>query len=189
MLLQLVLERRFAMPIGELMEQRLLRPLGLSSTMVPSRGAHGRAVLAPLLIQRVVQGYSPEGVPIGTPGDQQTYYDFPGTGQMFSSARDLAVFLAAQLGDLPGHDALQAAMKATQQTKVFYSARNAQALAWEVNHNFDPPIIEQNAGLNHTSGYIGMLPCPKVGVVILANRGSQHAAEMGRRILPELARR
>ena len=80
-------------------------------------------------------------------------------------------------------------MKATQQTKVFYSPRNAQALAWEVNHNFAPPIIEKNAGLNNTSGYIGLLPEQKVGIVILANRGSQHAAEMGRRLLPELARR
>src|SRR5262249_42516284 len=89
---------------------------------------------------------------------------------------------------LPGHQALQAAMKATQQTKVFYGPRNAQALAWEVNYNFAPPIIEKNAGLNNTSGYIGMLPDHKLGIVILANRGSQHAAEMGRRVLPELAR-
>ena len=187
-LLQLVLERRFAMPIGELLQQRLLRPLGLSSTVVPAAGAHGRAALPPDLMQRAVQGYSPEGAPIGAPGDQQTYYDFPGTGQMFSTPRDLAVFLAAHLGELPGHQALQAAMKATQQTRVFYSPRNAQALAWEVNYNFAPPIVEKNAGLNNTSGYIGMLPDHKLGIVILANRGSQHAAEMGRRILPELAR-
>src|SRR5262245_24260371 len=186
-LLQLALERRFAMPIAELMQQRLLRPLGLSSTMVPAAGAHGRAALPPDLMQRTVQGYSPEGTTIGAPGDQQTYYDFPGTGQMFSTPRDLALFLAAHLGDLPGHDALQLAMKSTQQTKVFYGPRNAQALAWEVNYNSVPPIIEKNAGLNNTSGYIGMLPDHKLGIVILANRGSQHAAEMGRRILPELA--
>ena len=187
-LLQLVLERRFAMPIAELMQQRLLRPLGLSSTVVPAAGAYGRAALAPDLMQRTVQGYSPKGAPIGAPGDQQTYYDFPGTGQMFSTPRDLAVFLAAHLGELPGHEALQLAMKATQQTQVFYGPRNAQALAWEVNYNFAPPIIEKNAGLNNTSGYIGMLPDHKLGIVILANRGSQHAAEMGRRVLPELAR-
>jgi beta-lactamase class C len=187
--LQLVLERRFGMPIGELVEQRLLRPLGLSSTVLPLRGADGRAVLAPALMRRAVQGYAPDGRPTGAPGDQQTYYDFPGTAQMFSSVRDLAVFLAAHLGELPGHELLQAAMKSTQQTRVFYAARNAQALAWEVNHNFDPPIIEKNAGLNNTSGYIGMLPTRRLGIVILANRGSQHAAEVGRRLLPVLAAR
>jgi beta-lactamase class C len=187
--LQLVLERRFGMPIGELMERRLLKPLGLSSTVLPLRGADGRAVLAPALMNRAVQGYAPDGTPTGAPGDQQTYYDFPGTAQMFSSVRDLAVFLAAQLGELPGHELLQAAMKSTQRTRVFYAPRHAQALAWEVNHNFDPPIIEKNAGLNNTSGYIGMLPTKRLGIVILANRGSQHAAEVGRRMLPELAAR
>jgi beta-lactamase class C len=187
--LQLVLERRFGMPIGLLMEQRILQPLGLAATALPPRGADGRGELVPALMKRAVQGYSPEGTPIGAPGDQQTYYDFPGTGQMFSSARDLAVFLAAHLGESPGHGLLQAAMKVTQQARVSYSPRNAQALAWEINNNFDPPIIEKNAGLNNTSGYIGMLPTKRLGIVILANRGSQHAAEVGRRILAELAHR
>jgi beta-lactamase class C len=188
-LLQLVLERRFGMPIGRLMEQRILQPLGLSATALPLRGPDGRAELPPSLMKRAVQGYSPEGMPIGAPGDQQTYYDFPGTGQMFSSARDLAMFLTAHLGELPGHRLLQAAMKETQQTRVSYSPRNAQALAWEVNNNFDPPIIEKNAGLNNTSGYIGMLPTRRLGIVILANRGSQHASAVGRRLLAELASR
>jgi beta-lactamase class C len=187
--LQLVLERRFGMPIGDLVERRLLKPLGLSSTVLPLRGPDGRAILAPALMSRAVQGYAPDGTPTGGPGDQQTYYDFPGTAQMFSSVRDLAVFLAAQLGELPGHELLQAAMKSTQRTRVFYAPRLAQALAWEVNHNFDPPIIEKNAGLNNTSGYIGMLPTKRLGIVILANRGSQHAAEVGRRLLPALATR
>ena len=182
-LLQVALERRFGMPIAELMHRRLLAPLGMTSTFIPERGE-----LAAEFPDRVVQGYAEDGQPVGAPGDQQSYFDFPGTGQMFSTPRDLAVFLAAHLGELPGHQALQAAMKATQQTKVFYGPRNAQALAWEVNYNFAPPIIEKNAGLNNTSGYIGMLPDHKLGIVILANRGSQHAAEMGRRVLPELAR-
>jgi beta-lactamase class C len=187
--LQLVLERRFGMPIAELMERRILRPLGMSSTTLPMRGADGRAELAPALLNRVVQGYSPEGTPIGKPGDQQTYYDFPGTGQMFSSARDLTVFLTAHLGELSGHASLQAAMKEAQRTRVSYSPHNAQALAWEINNNFDPPIVEKNAGLNNTSGYVGVVPTRRLGIVILANRGSQHAAAVGRTVLSELARR
>ena len=127
--------------------------------------------------------------PIGGPGDQQSFYDFPGTGQMFSSARDLAIFLAAHLGDSATPHPLHSAMQLTQVPVVAYSARNWQALAWEVNYNFDPPIVEKNAGLNNTSGYIGMVPAKKLGLVILANRGSQDAAALGRRILSELARR
>jgi beta-lactamase class C len=51
--------------------------------------------MAPELLKRVLQSYSDMGMVIGPPGDQQSYYDFPGTRQMFSSARDLATFLAA----------------------------------------------------------------------------------------------
>jgi beta-lactamase class C len=188
-LLQLALERRFGMPIGDLMQQRILKPLGLSSTALPPRGPHDRAELAPALMPRAVQGYFMDGTPIGKPGDQQGYYHFAGTAQMFSSARDLAIFLAANLGELPNHVALQAAMQFAQRPVVHYAPRHAQALAWEVNYNFDPPIVEKNAGLNNTSGYLGMMPTKRIGIVILANRGSQDAAEVGRRIIARLARR
>jgi len=188
-LLQLALERRFAMPIGELLEKRLFQPLGLSSTSLPLRGADGRAQLAPELMGRAVQGYGKDGEPVGAPGDQQSFYDFAGTGQMFSSARDLAIFLAAHLGESAAPNPLHNAMQATQVPVLPYSERNWQALAWEVNTNFDPPIVEKNAGLNNMSGYIGMVPAKKLGIVILANRGSQDAAALGRRILSELARR
>lgn len=188
-LLQLALERRFGTPIGELLERRLLAPLGLSSTVLPLRGADGRAQLAPALMQRAVQGYGKDGEPIGAPGDQQGFYHFPGTGQMFSSVRDLATFLAAHLGELLEQGPLQAAMEVTQRPVMNYHPRHAQALAWEVNYEGDPPIVEKNAGLNNTSGYIGMVPARKLGIVILANRGSQDAAETGRRIILALARR
>jgi beta-lactamase class C len=188
-LLQLVLERRFALPIGELVEQRLLKPLGLTSTVLPLRGQDGRAELSPALMRRAVQGYGQDGMPIGTPGDQQGYYHFPGTGQMFSSARDLAMFLVAHLGDVPEHAAWLPAMQFTQRPVVPYGPRSWQALAWEVNYETDPPIVEKIAGLNNTSGYMGMMPARKLGIVILANRGSQHAGAVGRRVLAELARR
>jgi beta-lactamase class C len=188
-LLQLVLERRFGQPIGELMEQRLLVPLGLTATVLPLRGEDGRARLEPALMRRAVNGYGQDGAPIGAPGDQQGYYHFPGTGQMFSSARDLATFLAAHLGDAPEHAQWLPAMQFTQRPVVPYGPRSWQALAWEVNYETDPPIVEKIAGLNNTSGYIGMIPAKKLGIVILANRGSQPANAVGRRVLAELARR
>jgi len=188
-LLQLVLERRFALPIGDLLDRRLLKPLGLTSTVLPMRGQDGRAELSPVLMRRAVQGYGHDGAPIGAPGDQQGYYHFPGTGQMFSSARDLAMFLATHLGDVPEHAAWLPAMKFTQRPVVPYGPRSWQALAWEVNHDTDPPLVEKTAGLNNTSGYMGMMPAKKLGIVILANRGSQPANAVGRRVLAKLAGR
>jgi beta-lactamase class C len=188
-LLQLALERRFAIPIGELLQKRVFEPVGLSSTLLPLRGADGRAQLPAALMARAVQGYGGNGEPIGAPGDQQTFYNFPGTGQMFSSARDLAEFLAAHLGERAASNPMHDAMQSTQVPVLPYAERNWQALAWEVNATFDPPVVEKNAGLNNMSGYIGMVPAKKLAIVILTNRGSQDAAALGRRILTELARR
>jgi beta-lactamase class C len=179
-LLQLALERRFATPIAELMDQRIFRPLGMASTFVPNRGADGRAKLDASLLRRAVQGYSAQGEPIGQPGDQQGYFDFPGTGQMFSSPRDLSRLLAAELGELPLDPLLREAMVLTRQGVVRMSPRNIQALAWEINDFGGPVIIDKPGGLNNASNYIGMIENNRLGIVILSNRGEQHPYEIAR---------
>lgn len=188
-LLQLALERRFARPIAALIEERVTRPLGLASTVLPPRGPDGRAMLPPALLSRAVQGYGETGAPIGLPGDQQGYYDFPGTGQMFSSARDLAAFVAANLGEAPADEALAAAMAFARRGLFAISPRNDQALAWEINRNFTPAIVEKNGGMNNSSTYLGLVPERRLGVVVLSNRGEQVSGDVGRRILSELASR
>ena len=188
-LLQLALERRFATPIAQLMEQRVFKPLGLLSTSIPERGRDDRAQLAPALMRRAVQGYSVDGNPIGSPGDQQGYFDFPGTGQMFSSARDLAIFLAADLGELSIDPLLRDAMAMTRRGVFAVSTRSSQALAWEINDYGGLVIIDKPGGLNNASTYIGLVPGKKLGIVILVNRGEQFPHDAAReRILPALAR-
>src|SRR5260370_23749502 len=187
-LLALALERRFATPIAELIDRRVLAPLGMTSTFVPERAADGRGGLAPPLVRRALQGYSKDGDPVGAPGDQQGYFNFPGNGQMFSSARDLAAFLAAHLGERPVAPVLREAMQLTTQGVFRINPRNTQALAWEVNDFGGPLIVDKPRGLNNSSTYIGMVPERKVGLVILANRGDQHPHEMARqKLLPALA--
>src|SRR5215467_13285639 len=62
-LMQLALERRYAMPI----DQRVLQPLGMASTMLP-RGDDGpRGYLIPEYKSRAVQGYSDNSEPIAQP--------------------------------------------------------------------------------------------------------------------------
>jgi hypothetical protein len=63
----------------------------------------------------------------GAPGDHQGYFDFPGTGQMFSSARDLAILLAAELGELSIEPLLRAAMAMTQHGLFAISPHNTAA--------------------------------------------------------------
>jgi len=91
-LLHLALERRFQSPISDLIDARVLKPLGMANTILPLGNENGRAQLAPALLEQAVLGYSEEGEAIGAPGDVQGYYHWPGTAQMYSSARDMAAF-------------------------------------------------------------------------------------------------
>jgi beta-lactamase class C len=184
-LLQLALEHRYGTPIDELIERRILQPLGMTSTMLPRgddgpRGQPSRRNLA-------VQGYADDGTPIGEPGSQESYYYWPGTGKIYSSPRDMAVFLAANLGELPVERSLREAMALAQQGIVTIGPRNEQALAWEISFGDEPTIIEKYGGLQNASAYIGMMPRRKLGIVILGNRGNQYPNEVGRRIMLDLA--
>jgi beta-lactamase class C len=197
-LLQLVLERRYGMPIATLIDHGVIAPLGMTSTLVPERGPDDRAVMNPQFLARAVQGYSLHGEPIGLPGNQQSYFDFPGTGQMFSSARDLAILLAACLGERsfasPASGAASArepreALQLTQQEEFRVTAQHAQAMAWEIENPFGVTIVDKPGGLDNASAYVGLVPERKIGLVILANRGDVHPFEIARStILPELAR-
>jgi beta-lactamase class C len=185
-LLQLALERRYAMPIDELIDQPVLQPLGMTSTMLP-RGDDGpRGRLTPEYKSRAVQGYSDNSEPIGQPGEQTSYYHWPGTGQMYSSPRDMMAFLAANLDELPLDQSLHDATALAHRSVFRIGPRNSQALAWEISDR-EPTIIEKYGGLNNASAYIGMMPSRKLGIVILGNRGNQYPNEPGRRILLELA--
>src|SRR5262249_1667962 len=173
-LLQLALERRLGVPIDELMESRILRPLGMSSTFLPRRDGTPRGQLSAEDKRRAVQGYEEDGTAIGEPGDQQGYYHWPGTSQMYSSARDIAPFLAANMGEVAVTPALAAAMDLAQQGVFAINARDTQALAWEITRGKDPTIVSKYGGLNNASAYIGMMPNRKLGIVILSNRGNTY---------------
>jgi beta-lactamase class C len=187
-LLQLALERRYRLPIGELIESRILKPLGMNSTLVPERGPDGRAVMSEGFMQRVVQGYSDQGMAIGPPGNQQSYYDFAGTGQMFSTARDLAIFMAACLDGEVADPQLHEALQMTQREMFRISQKYGQAMAWENIDVDGVGVVDKPGGLNNASAYVGLVPARKVGAVLLANR-AEFPHEIARyRVLPALSR-
>lgn len=139
------------------------------------------------LLGRAVQGYSPQGQPNGTPGMEGGTFQWRGSGQIYSSARDMAIFLAANLGELAGHNAIESAMAFAQQLVFTASPRLKIGLAWQIVSSGNLRILDKNGGLNNTSTYIGFAPQRKLGVVILVNRGKQHATGFGRQILHALA--
>jgi len=188
-LLQLALEHRYGKPIAKLIEDGVAGPLGMKSTVVPERGAGGRAAMSPGLMARTVQGYSQTGEPIGLPGNQQGYFDFPGTGQMFSTARDLSLLLAACLDDGSVNPHVWDALQMTQREAFRVGPQAGQAMAWETIGTNGPTIVDKPGGLNNASAYIGLVPERRIGIVILANRGDLHPFESARSmILPALSR-
>jgi beta-lactamase class C len=188
-LLQLVLERRYGKPIAELLDRAVIAPLGMTSTVVPERGADDRAIMSAALLQRAVQGYARDGETIGLPGNQQSYFDFPGTGQMFSTAHDLAQLLAACLGETQIDPQLRQALLVTQREEFRVSPQYGQAMAWEIENPFGVTIVDKPGGLDNASAYVGLVPDRKIGIAILVNRGDVHPFEIARStILPELAR-
>jgi beta-lactamase class C len=177
-LLRLALARRFDMPFASLMRERITKPLGMDSTALPLPAA---------LRARAVQGYGPAGRPIGKPGDQQGVLDFPGAGQVHSSARDMAKFLVANLGETPGQDAIERAMKRAQEPVFSVSPRFTQGLVWQRVRQGGVTLVDKNGALNNVSTYIGLVPDRGLGVVILCNRGKIPATRLGRQILLALA--
>jgi beta-lactamase class C len=187
-LLQLAVERRYGLPIGKLVESRILTPLGMHSTLIPERGRDNHAIMPPELLQKTVQGYSDQGTPIGAPGNQQGYFDFPGTGQMLSSARDLAIFMAACIDGKVADPQLREALRMTQRQMFRVNGEFGQAMAWENVDLVGIGIVDKPGGLNNASAYMGLVPARKIGILLLANRG-EFPYEIARyRILPALSR-
>lgn len=186
-LLQLALERALAGPINRQVSELILEPLGMRSSALPLRRRDGGADLEPALLDRTVQGYGEDGSPIGAPGDQQTYYDWPGTGQMFSTARDLIAFLDANLGERRAPGRLARAMAMAQAPAFAIGPHDAQALAWEIETLRPATIVGKNGGLNNTSAYMAMMPSTRMGIVVLSNRGGKDVAKAGLRALRVLS--
>jgi beta-lactamase class C len=53
--------------------------------MLPRGEDSSRGHLSPEHRSRAVQGYADDGTAVGEPGTQESYYHWPGTGQMYSS--------------------------------------------------------------------------------------------------------
>jgi beta-lactamase class C len=187
-LLKLALERRYGRPIGELIEARILKPLGMNSTLIPERGPDNRAVMSAEFMQRAVQGYSDQGMAIGPPGNQQSYFDFRGTGQMFSTARDLATFMAACLDGELADPQLHEALQMTQREMFVVSHKFGQAMAWENIDADGVGVVDKPGGLNNATAYIGLVPAQKLGVLLLANRAEFPHEIVRYKVLPELSR-
>jgi beta-lactamase class C len=100
----------------------------------------------------------------------------------------MAVMLAANLAELPGHRSLQEAMKSAQRGVLAFGEGSMGALAWESHRQNGWQIVERYGGLDNATATIAMVPERRLGVVILCNR-SQDVATAAQKILVALAGR
>lgn len=109
------------------------------------------------------------------------------SGGLYSSARDMLLFLKANLG-VEGPKNLIVAMEYAQ--KEFFAVSNqlSMGLGWQrFTTKENLLIIDKNGGLPGFASYIGMTnQGKKIGIVILANKDGINSTAIGRRILSSI---
>lgn len=203
-----VVAARIDRPYADLLDDRILRPLGMTSTFVDVP-ASARA--------RYAQGHAKDGRPVRlspAPLAAEAY-------GIRTTAADLIRFVAANLDALPVDPSLQRAIDATREGR-FRIGPMTQALIWE---EYDWPVtlpdlvdghrpaiadgpqdvipfasprpardagwIEKTGSTNGFGAFVAFVPSERLGIVLLANRNVPiaHRLAAGHRILAALAGR
>lgn len=159
-------------PYGELVEQRVCRPLGLVDTAAHDRlDADQRA--------RLVPGHRRRGAPAAPwPLD-----GLPGAGALRSTADDLLRYLQAQLE--PDSTVLADAIRLTQRPRS--AKRAAMGLGW-VRNDGAHPLWWHNGGTGGFRSFAGFVPDRKVAVVVLSS-SARSVDRLGVRALKVAAER
>ena len=140
-----VLALRAGKDYEALVRERILTPLGMTSTAI---------TLTPALRARLVPGHDAKGTPVPN-------WDLPtlaGAGAIRSSVNDMLKFAAAACG-----------LKETPLAAAFALSQGPVRLAWQQSTRFPEPVLWHNGG---TGGYASMLACSpgnKRAAVVLSN--------------------
>ena len=151
------LARRAGLSYEGLLQQRVLRPLGMASTGI---------TLTPALKARSAGAHTSVFLLAPTPLWEFTDA-FAGAGSLRSSANDLLTFLDANLGYTK--TPLTAAM--TRMLAVRRSGRDKSdiGLAWNVEHRDGTEIVWHGGATYGSRAFMGFDPKARVGVVVLSN--------------------
>jgi CubicO group peptidase (beta-lactamase class C family) len=153
-------------PYGILIEQKILRPLGMKMTGTTLNEAM-RAHLAP--------GFDERGNPAGS-WNFGRFDVFEGAGAIRSTAADMLRYLKANMGE--GTDTLTGAMKLAQTPRCHTGTGNLIGLAWERQSSRRGDVVWHNGGTAGYAAYVGFIADGHRGVVILSNTASS-VTELG----------
>ena len=137
-----------------MLQERICKPLGLENTSLGP---------TPEMENKLSKAHIGDHV--------VPFWEFPvffGTGGIYSTVKDLTIFLEAHMGKL--NTILNDTFQKTHQA---YGAADAPdlkiALAWHIRENFSSKVIYHNGGTGGCRSYLGFCPDTQRGVVILSN--------------------
>lgn len=165
------LAARVGTPYEQLLQNRILSPLGLLDTAI-SVPAENR--------QRLLQGRSRRGHPRPPLRDQMA-----AAGAIRTSARDLLRFLARSLA--PPEGARGPALGLAMEPRAPVGRRMDIGLGWMILRGRGrPDLISHSGGTWGFRSFAGMIPDRQVGVVVLANT-ARSVDRLGSKLVDRLA--
>ncbi|OGB25021.1 MAG: hypothetical protein A3I66_03285 [Burkholderiales bacterium RIFCSPLOWO2_02_FULL_57_36] len=178
-----VIELRTGLSLDALLDQKLLRPLGLKNTSYVPTDLSGYATRA-----LGYAGDQPKFIARGEPVPDWKFTELmKGSAGIYSSARDLLTFAAAHLDDIKsGKTALNAALTDTLQVR-FPRLHDAPAVAWVVDDVNGQHIIYQVGLVAGYTSYIGLDVQRHSAVVVLQN-SFNWKGKVGHKLLARMAR-
>jgi CubicO group peptidase (beta-lactamase class C family) len=171
-LLSLALARRVGTDFETALRDRVFRPLGMNSTVI---------ALTPALKSRMTTAHSSVFRLAPTP-----LWDFTpaffGTGSLRSSANDLLIFLAANLGYVK--TPLSAAMARMRTVHRDGADNFKMGLGWRIEQLLGIEIVWTGGASYGSRSFSGLDPKSRVGVVVLSNyNGGYGIDDIGRHLL------
>jgi CubicO group peptidase (beta-lactamase class C family) len=164
-----VLALRAGKPYEALVGERILGPLGMTSTAV---------TLTPRMREHVVAGHN-------AAGDTVALWDLPtlaGAGALRSNAEDMLRFLAANVR--PGGDRLGQAMRTAHRRRAQAGAPAMSiGLAWHRLSVAGDTLVWHNGGTGGFRTFAGFRPSTGTAVVVLTNSGGQGSDDIGFHLL------
>lgn len=165
-----ILALRAGMSYEELVHSRICDPLKMTST---------RITLTPEMKARLAVGHSEALAPVAN-------WDIPtlaGAGALRSTANDMLIFLAANLGYIktPLAQAMADEVSIRRPTTI---PNTEIAYAWHIQNKDGNSIIWHNGGTGGYRTYMGYDPKTRTGVVVLTNISTPAGADdIGRHLL------
>lgn len=149
-----VIERVAGAPYEQLVQERILRPLGMSMTSTKVEGP---------LREWMTVGHDESGFVAAYRG----WATLPAMGALRSNAEDLLRFIAANTG--PPESPLERVMRSAHEVRNSVNANADIGLNWNVMKFGNKRIIAHGGATQGFRAFVGFDPETRVGAVLLAN--------------------